>query len=110
MTVYDNALATLAARVRGGDTGALTGLRQELEPRLTFVVRQVLRTGSDGSPLDRRILREVARTAGSGRPPAARDRESLVAQVTRRLCALVIAGLRRSQPAADPFKDTVLDV
>jgi hypothetical protein len=110
MMLYDDALTSLAARVRGGDTAAVPGLREQLEPRLRPVVRQVLRIGPDGSALDRRILREVTRTAGAHGALGGRDRESLVAQVARRVCSQVIADLGRNGPAGQAHRDTVKNV
>jgi hypothetical protein len=75
---------------------------------MTRAVQQVLRTGSDNSPLNRRILRELhgtRRTAG-----AAPDRGQLAVQVARRLCAVVLAGLQRGGPAVQVDKETVLDL
>src|SRR5262245_6606368 len=106
MPVYDDPLAVLAAQVRRGDAGAVCGLRDELEPRLARAVRQVLRTGSDTSPLDRRILKELS---GAPRPGDRRGRRQLACRVARRLCAQVIAGLQRDAPAAEALKDTVRD-
>src|SRR5947209_13602878 len=105
MMLYDDALTSLAARVRGGDAAAVPGLRAQLEPRLRPVVRQVLRIGSDGSALDRRILREVARTTGARGALGGRAHESLVAQVARRVCAQVIADLGRNGLASQAHRD-----
>jgi hypothetical protein len=98
-------IPTLAAQVRGGDPSAVTELREELLPRLWPVVRQVLRTRSDSSPLDRRILRELGRARQADGPRGRR----LVARVARRLCALVITRLQRGAPCASAagLKDTV---
>jgi hypothetical protein len=108
MFTHNDPLTLLAARARGGDRTALVGLREQLEPRMTRAVQQVMRTGSDTSPLDRRILRELAgsvRPCPSGKPP---DRAVLVGQVAQRLCAAVIARLQR-RPSATAMKDTVRD-
>ncbi|MCI0464579.1 MAG: hypothetical protein L0Z62_47215 [Gemmataceae bacterium] len=94
MRFFDDPIPTLATQVRCGDREAVTELREELMPRLTPVVRQVLRTGSDSSPLDRRILRELARARRADGPHGRR----LVGRVVRRLCALVIARLQRGAP------------
>jgi hypothetical protein len=77
---------------------------------MTSAVQQVMRTGMTSSPLDRRILRELA---GAVRPYAAGimpDRVQLSAQVAQRLCAAVIAKLRRGGQSAQMLKDTVRDL
>ena len=110
MFAHNDLLTSLAARVHGGDTTAVAGLREQLESRMTRAVQQVMRTGSDTSPLDRRILRELA---GAVRPSPAGsrpDRTQLSAQVARRLCAAVIAKLQRGGPTAPMMKDTVRDL
>jgi hypothetical protein len=108
MFASNDPLTQLAARVRGGDRAALVGLREQLEPRMTRAVQQVMRTGAHTSPLDRRILRELAGSVRGHCPGASPDRAALVGQVARRLCAAVIARLQRSSPAA-ALRDTVRD-
>jgi hypothetical protein len=104
MPVYDDPIGALAVQVRSGEASAVAEFRQELAPRLTQVVRQVLRTRSSRSLLDRRILRELARARRAGEPCS---RRRLVARVVRRLCARVIARLRRHTPAPAGLQDTV---
>jgi hypothetical protein len=108
MFANNDPLTQLAARVRGGDRSALAGLRKQLEPRMAQAVWQVMRTGSDTSALDRRILRELAGSVHAYPPQAVPDRAALVGQVARRLCAAVITRLQRATPAA-AMKDTVRD-
>jgi hypothetical protein len=109
MPHYNNPLNSLAARVRGGDVAAVSGLRAALEPRMTLVVQQVLRTGPGRSALDRRIARELALSERT-HPGGPRDRQTLAAQVARRLCSAVIDGLRDKPPSPEGLKDTVLDL
>jgi hypothetical protein len=109
MPNYDNPLNSLAARVRGGDAKAVCGLRAALEPRMTLVVQQVLRTGPGRSPLDRRIAHELALSERT-HPGGPRDRTALAAQVAQRLCAAVIDGLRANPRSSEALKDTVLDL
>jgi hypothetical protein len=109
MPVYDDPLTSLAACVRGGDQAALAGLRQELEPRLTRVVQQVMRLGPGRSALDRKIARELAVSART-HPGSPRDGQALAAQVAGRVCAAVLDGLRAPAPRPQGFKDTVRDL
>src|SRR5262249_29215472 len=106
MSVYDNPLNSLAARVRGGDATALSGLRNELEPRITQVVQQVLRIGPGRSALDRQIARELA-LSERAYPGGPGDRQALAAQVARRVCAVVIDRLRNNPRGPEGLKDTV---
>jgi hypothetical protein len=103
MFAHENALTMLASQVRGGDRAAAASLCLELEPRMTRVVQQVLRTGSDRSPLDRQIQREL------GRPGVPHDPPRLVAEVARRICAQVVARLQHGRGAPGILKDTVRD-
>jgi hypothetical protein len=122
MTAYDNPLTNLTAQARGGDPAALVGLRAALEPRIARVVQQVLRVGPGPSVLDRRIARELA-LSERAHPGGPRDRQTLATQVTRRVCAAVLDGLRsnprgaavldglRSNPrGTDGLKDTVREL
>ena len=109
MPHYNNPLNSLAARVRGGDVAAVSGLRAALEPRMTLVVQQVLRTGPGRSALDRRIARELA-LSERAHPGGPRDRQTLATQVTRRVCAAVLDGLRSNPRGTDGLKDTVREL
>jgi hypothetical protein len=109
MSVYDNPLNTLAARVRGGDPTAVVGLRKQLEPCITQVVHQVLRAGPGRSALDRRIAQELAHSERT-HPGGPRDRQALAAQVARRVCTVVIDRLRNNPRGPEGLKDTVLDL
>jgi hypothetical protein len=109
MSVYDNPLNSLAARARGGDPTALSDLREELVPRLTLAVQQVLRTGPGRSALDRRIARELALSERT-HPGGPRDRHALAAQVARQVCAAVIDRLRHHPRGPEGLKDTVRDL
>jgi hypothetical protein len=106
MAVYDDPLTSLAACVRGGDPTALAGLREQLEPRITRVVQQVMRVGPGRSALDRKIARELDVSTRT-HPAGPRDGPALAAQVARRVCAAVLAGLRAPSPRPQGFKDTV---
>jgi hypothetical protein len=109
MPAYDDPLNSLAACARGGDHATLAGLREELEPRLTRVVQQVMRVGPGRSALDRKIARELAVSART-HPDGPRDGQALAAQVARRVCAAVLAGLRAPTPRPQGLKDTVRDL
>jgi hypothetical protein len=106
MPVYDDPLTSLTARARGGDSVALAGLRDELEPRITRVVQQVMRIGPGGSALDRKIARELALSART-HPDGSRDGQALATQVARRVCAAVLAGLRAPSLRPEGLRDTV---
>src|SRR6202040_3632671 len=58
-TMYTDSLTTLAGRVSRKDNPAAVEMRSELEYRLVFMVRRLMRTRIGASPLDRRILAEV---------------------------------------------------
>jgi hypothetical protein len=106
MDFRDQLFAKLAAQARAGDPAALAGLREELEPQMTHIVRRVVRTGAGNTPLARRILAEVALVVPAGNPRASADQEVLIGQVTRRLCAALAEQLQ--PPAAHPARETLM--
>lgn len=83
----------LAERVRRGDETATRQLRLELQGRLEWLVRHVLRTGMTSSRLARDIQHELDRLNGDGRL-CSEQRDRLVQIVAGDLCASCIEQLR----------------
>lgn len=83
----------LAERVRQGDEVAANRLRLELQGRLEWLVRHVLRTGMQSSRLAKDIQKELNRLSKGG-PLCDEQRDRLVRLVVGELCASCIEQLR----------------
>lgn len=98
-------LFDLAERVGRGDGAAAGLLIQELEPRLTFIVRRVMRTRAPTSVLAERILSEAGRlTCESLAGP---ESEELIAQITHNICMALIDRLREDAEGWSTLRDTL---
>jgi hypothetical protein len=106
MNVANHRFDALAARVTLGDSTAAEQLRRELEPQLVHIVRRTIRSGTGASPLARRILAEARQVAGSTRDHPD-DREWLIGQVARGLCASMVGRLRQGPAPHQPLRETV---
>src|SRR5262249_37663820 len=99
-------LQDLAERVSSGDTVAAAELRHTLEPQLTLMARQVMRTGVGTSVLARRILAEARKLSPDWRGSGAEDRDGMVCRIVRSVTDSVIERLR-GVPAGYPARETV---
>lgn len=103
--MQDNAkhLCDLAQRVGQGDGAAAGLLVGELEPRLTFIVRRVMRTRAPTSVLAQRILSEAGRLTGD--QPV--QSEELIAQVARNISVALVDRLRGDADGWATLRDTL---
>jgi hypothetical protein len=97
-------LHTLASRIRQADPAAAVGLCRQLEPMMNLAVAQAIRTGSESSPLQRMIQRELRR---AGLLPGAPAESSLVRQISKRITAQMVWQEDGSTPACWTSADTV---
>lgn len=86
MTIEADRLRDLARRVSRGDGTAANALLGELEPRMVFIVRRVMRCQVPSSPLAERILLEAGRVQGQQRLLTQGQQQSLVSLVARNVC------------------------
>jgi hypothetical protein len=96
-------LETLARRVKYGDAGAQTELRESLQSAMVHIVRSTLQSGSCFHGLGRHILAEARCLAPDADPTEAWER--LYRPVARRLCERILA--RVSPAAMEPLRDTI---
>lgn len=96
-------LCDLAQRVGQGDGAAAGLLVGELEPRLVFIVRRVMRTRAPTSVLAERILSEAGRLTGDH----AVENEELIAQVARNISVALVDRLRGGTDGLSALCDTL---
>src|SRR5262245_36219479 len=75
----------LVCRARNGDGQALDELRSELQLHIPLIVRRVLRTEDDISPMAQRIRAVVRGTARTSMHEATANPERLIRRVTERI-------------------------
>lgn len=94
MYTETNDLRCLARRVTRKDSDAAVEMRSELERRMVYMVRRLLRTRTATSSLGKRILAEVNRFPGQGRDQPPEDQEHLIRHVVQRISGSVVERLR----------------
>lgn len=102
-----NRLCDLARRVSRGDGAAAGLLLGELEPRMTMIVRRVMRSQAPTSVLAARILSEAGRLASARQALAQGEKEELIAQVARTICVSLVDRLRGAPDAWSTLCDTL---
>lgn len=100
-------LRELAQRASKGDGLAADTLLGELEPRMVFVVRRVIRSLVPRSPLTDRILLEANRVQGQCRPTTHGQQQALVAQVAHNVCLSILEQLRGAPDDWSTICDTL---
>lgn len=96
-------LCDLAERVGRGDGAAAGLLVGELEPRLVFIVRRIMRTRAPTSVLAERILSEAGRLTGDNGVGS----EELIAKVARNISVALVDRLRGNADGWATLRDTL---
>lgn len=107
MTKDAERLRELAKRASRGDGSAAGALLGELEPRMVFIVRRVMRSQVPKSPLVERILLEAGRVQGQKPSLAQGQQQALVAQVARNVCQSLLDQLRCAPDGWSTICDTM---
>jgi hypothetical protein len=107
MTLKNNNLSELEARVSRGDSGAEGELLDQLEPQMVCMVRRALRSKPSQSPLDRLIRAEIRRMTPWKDHQPSPEEGGLVRQVAQRVCAAFIDRLRPQRPDPWTIHDTI---
>lgn len=107
MITREHDYESLAFRAGRGDREAGATLKRQLEPQLMRIVRHTLKTGRDTNPLAQRVLAEARKVSPTPSPESWTVSDSFVAQIAKRLCDTLVAGLAGAVQPRQWLVDTV---